>query len=63
MAKIPSISIVLNIGSQKPVSSKSKPPSKKKKREQDETAILIKSLSDIKKSIDKLPHTSHSGGS
>jgi hypothetical protein len=63
MAKIPSINIVLNIGGQKPIGPKSKPPTKKgKKKEKDEKKLLLKSLEGIRASIENLPHTGHSGG-
>lgn len=65
MAKIPPINIVLNIGGQKTVSPKTKPPVKKKgkkKEDDDEKGILLKGLRDLQASIERLPHTSHTGG-
>ena len=65
VAKIPPINIVLNIGGSKTISPKTKPPVKKKKKKDDDEkdkGILLKGLADIKASIERLPHTSHTGG-
>lgn len=61
--KIPPINIVLNIGAQRPVSPKSKPPARKKGKKKDKENLLMKGLASLKESIEKLPHTGHSGGS